>query len=191
MADPVRLDPREYQGTYKLIGGALALDFANLVSFRGTDRHHDWLDPASNVRRWAEAVGLSAGSRGDITDLLELRETLARVFLRLVDGGPPADADVRAIGEVALGALTKRRLQFPIGASEARWVPTAPSVLTAVAEDAATLLTSSEMLNRLAACDECRWLFLDTSRNRSRRWCDPADCGNRDRQRRHYRRKKQ
>ncbi|HUG86040.1 MAG TPA: CGNR zinc finger domain-containing protein, partial [Euzebya sp.] len=54
--------------------------------------------------------------------------------------------------------------------------------------DAASLLTSPDALARLAACGECRWLFLDQTRNRSRRWCDPADCGNRTRQRRHYQR---
>jgi hypothetical protein len=54
--------------------------------------------------------------------------------------------------------------------------------------DAASLLTSKEALRRIAMCKECQWLFLDTTRNHSRRWCDPADCGNRARQRRHYRR---
>ncbi|MGH3787124.1 MAG: CGNR zinc finger domain-containing protein [Pseudonocardiaceae bacterium] len=34
---------------------------------------------------------------------------------------------------------------------------------------------------RVKACaaPDCRWAYLDTSRNRSRRWCDMADCGNR------------
>ncbi|MGW5559426.1 CGNR zinc finger domain-containing protein [Micromonospora sp. NPDC003944] len=27
----------------------------------------------------------------------------------------------------------------------------------------------------------CGWLFLDSTRNHSRRWCDPLDCGNRAR----------
>jgi predicted RNA-binding Zn ribbon-like protein len=34
---------------------------------------------------------------------------------------------------------------------------------------------------RFKACrgDDCRWVFLDGSRNTSRRWCDMANCGNR------------
>jgi predicted RNA-binding Zn ribbon-like protein len=34
----------------------------------------------------------------------------------------------------------------------------------------------------------CAWLFVDTTRNHSRRWCRTDDCGNRERARRHYRR---
>lgn len=54
---------------------------------------------------------------------------------------------------------------------------------------AAKLLASSG-LDRVRQCagDDCGWLFLDTSRNHSRRWCDMADCGNRAKARRHYRR---
>jgi predicted RNA-binding Zn ribbon-like protein len=42
--------------------------------------------------------------------------------------------------------------------------------------------------DRLRRCDDdgCGWLFLDTTRNHSRRWCSSGDCGNRDRARRHY-----
>lgn len=38
---------------------------------------------------------------------------------------------------------------------------------------------------RLCGNPHCRLIFLDVSRNRSRRWCDSAGCGNRDRVRRH------
>ena len=43
---------------------------------------------------------------------------------------------------------------------------------------------------RVKECDNetCRWLFVDMSKNRSRRWCDMKDCGNRAKARRHYRR---
>ena len=34
--------------------------------------------------------------------------------------------------------------------------------------------------------DGCAWLFIDTSKNRTRRWCDMAICGNRAKARRHY-----
>lgn len=53
----------------------------------------------------------------------------------------------------------------------------------------ADLLLAPE-LERLKFCDarDCGWLFIDASRNRSRRWCDMADCGNRAKVRR-YRQK--
>lgn len=189
MADPVPLDPGTYRGTYKLAGGSLALDFANLVSYRGTERQHDWLEPASNLRRWAEATGVTAPAEADNVRLRGVRDLVARVFLAVADGDTPADEDVHVIGGIAAAAWSRRRLRFPRGAPAARWEDDSSSLLTEVAEDAATLLTSGDALARVSACDECRWVYLDTTRNRSRRWCDPRDCGNRARQRRHYHRR--
>jgi predicted RNA-binding Zn ribbon-like protein len=37
---------------------------------------------------------------------------------------------------------------------------------------------------RLCADASCAWLFLDTTRNRTRRWCDMKECGNRNKVRR-------
>jgi predicted RNA-binding Zn ribbon-like protein len=186
MAEPVALDPGSYRGTYKLIGGTPALDFANLVSYRGTDRQHDWLDPDANAVTWARAAGIAAPVGDTIAELRELREVLARVFLDLADRTTPASSDVSHIGELAAGAWGDRRLVLEAGATAATWTSMAPTLLTEIALDAASLLTDAESLSRISACPECRWLFLDTSRNRRRQWCDPADCGNRARQRRHY-----
>lgn len=188
MARALDLDAGGYAGTYKLIGGTLALDFANLVSYRDTDRAHDWLDPVANVVRWARAAGLETAAAGDTGALLELRESLARTFLALADGGHPAAGDVERLGSIAAAASARRRLHFPAGADAAAWHDAEPSLIGELALDAAALLTSAASLRRVSACDECRWLYLDTTRNRSRRWCDPADCGNRARQRRHYHR---
>ena len=159
---------------------------SNLVSYRGTDRAHDWLDPAGNTRRFAEAAGLPTTAGATAAELCDFRELLARVFLAVADGRAPANADVGQIGRLATGE--PRRLRFPAGAPVAVWTDEHPSLLGRVAVDAAALLTSADRLRRVGACAECRWLFLDTARNRSRRWCDPADCGNRARQRRHYQR---
>lgn len=62
-------------------------------------------------------------------------------------------------------------------------------VLFPVARAAATLLTSPDLARaRKCAGDGCGWLFIDKSRNQSRRWCDMSDCGNRAKARRHYQR---
>ena len=58
-----------------------------------------------------------------------------------------------------------------------------------VAQAAADLLISDELkLVRWCEAPDCEWLFLDRSRNRSRRWCDMTSCGNRAKARRHYER---
>jgi predicted RNA-binding Zn ribbon-like protein len=64
-------------------------------------------------------------------------------------------------------------------------------MLKPVVRSAAELLTSDE-LTRVKECADdkgCGWLFLDKSRNRSRRWCDMKDCGNRAKAKRFYERK--
>ena len=66
-------------------------------------------------------------------------------------------------------------------------------VLWPVVWSAANLLTS-RILERVGQCADdrgCGWLFMDLSRNRSRRWCDMKDCGNRDKVRRYYARKRE
>jgi predicted RNA-binding Zn ribbon-like protein len=62
----------------------------------------------------------------------------------------------------------------------------------ALALAVADLLTDEASTRRISECaaDGCGWVFLDTSRNHSRRWCDPEDCGNRARVRAYVNRKK-
>jgi predicted RNA-binding Zn ribbon-like protein len=188
MAEPVALDPDGYGGTYKLIGGAPALDFANLVSYRGTPRAHDWLVPSGNLRRWVEAAGVDVRERGDLDALVELREALASVFLDVVDRRDPRGRAFDIIAAAAQRARGRHQLRWDADGHRASWTLRQPSMHDVLALDAADLLTNDAKRDRLGACGECRWVYLDTTRNRSRRWCDPADCGNRARQRRHYRR---
>jgi predicted RNA-binding Zn ribbon-like protein len=60
-----------------------------------------------------------------------------------------------------------------------------------VARSAADVLVSDEGSRvRRCAGESCHWFFLDSGRNRSRRWCDMRDCGNRAKARRLNARKK-
>jgi predicted RNA-binding Zn ribbon-like protein len=64
-------------------------------------------------------------------------------------------------------------------------------ILNPLVRSAADLLVAPE-LRRVKKCGDpaCGWLFLDTSRNLSRRWCDMRDCGNRAKASRFYKKRK-
>jgi predicted RNA-binding Zn ribbon-like protein len=132
-----------------------------------------------------------------------LRETLYHIFSALSVEQDPDPRDVHALNEVLPLALSHRRLVYTGAAhrpddsgSPFAWQPAAPPVdlarlLWPVLWSAAELLTTGP-LQRVRECDNdpCGWLFVDMSRNRSRRWCDMRDCGNRVKARRHHQRVK-
>lgn len=183
------LDPDGYSGTYKLIGGRLALDLVNTVSWPGTDRHHDWLALPANVPRWLAAVGLVPVDVGsdDIAAIADLRAVVDDVLRPLAHRARPSRAAVDRFNGSLAGAAARRL----IDASTLRWTwppPATPGhALDPVVVGAAEILSARDT-GRLKHCPACDWLFEDRTRNGGRRWCDMADCGSRSKARAYYRR---
>jgi predicted RNA-binding Zn ribbon-like protein len=122
----------------------------------------------------------------------ELREQLHDHLVDCIDHG----GGEHQIGE---GSPLHRAFADAITASSlagtpARWTLDArrPLDLARILALHALDLLQTMPAERLRRCDDdgCGWLFLDTTRNHSRRWCSSGDCGNRDRARRHYARKR-
>jgi predicted RNA-binding Zn ribbon-like protein len=207
----VTLDSGGYSGTYEATAGRLCLDFANTLANRLDDHAHEWLDSYSNLVVWAQLVGVlspeaaqpllsEAAARPEkaalaLDQAIELRETIYRIFSVIGAGRSPARRDLDDLNTALSEALPHLQV-IPDGTAFAwDWSGEAAPLermLWPVARSAADLLTSEE-LGRVGEChgDGCGWLFLDLSRNHSRRWCDMGDCGNRAKARRHYRRKKE
>src|SRR5260370_27720149 len=130
----------------------------------------------------------------DLSRARALREALYAVFSARAAGlpAPPTDLQTlsRAIGRaMAHGGLTPAGPRFEWG-----WPDSAPGldrVSWWVARSAAELLTSSDLtFIRGWASYDSGWLFMDTPKNRGRRWCDMRVCGNRAKSRRHYERRR-
>lgn len=183
----VALDPGEYRGTYKRVGGRLSLDLVNTVSWPGTEQAHDWLSSEENVRRWLRAVGLPLprGGRIDLEGVREVRRLLAEVLRPMAHGKRPGRRDIAALS----GAIAEASRARAIDPSSLRWRWSPPrtvrDALAPVLFDAAELVTAGDH-HRLRFCPACDWLFEDRTRNGQRRWCDMADCGSRDKARRYY-----
>src|SRR5215471_5373336 len=197
--------------TINLIGGRLCLDFVNSVGARRRgpggemiirdEKLHDYLD----LLAWARhAGGLDDREANILTRqasrdpsrarhvfrlALRLRESLYSVFRAIVSGEPAPEHELTVLNEeLQLAQRVKRIAKGKDRPFEWQWAEKTPAldkILSLVSDSAAELLTGGD-LSRLTVCggDDCGWIFEDTSRNRSRHWCDVRDCGNRDRVRR-------
>jgi len=195
---------------FDLSGGVLCLDFANSVSRRktpeeSTDHLRDYDDliafaEQTKILSPKQAKDLQAHSRRHrrsaedaLRRAISHRENIYRVFSALAGGKPAGSADVQQINDFAVEALNHRRLERADGRYRWEWHWNRKNLLDCIlwpiAQSAADLLTSPELDSvRICKAPDCAWLFLDQSRNRSRRWCDMKVCGNRQKARRHYQR---
>jgi predicted RNA-binding Zn ribbon-like protein len=203
--EPLDLDPGRYQGTYKLVGGQPSLDLINTISWPGTEREHDWLDPPANLTLWGQAVGLidnaardridksleksNRDARAQVESVKSVRAILRDAMMPLAMGEVPSPKAIRRLNQL-LEQASRQRFIDP---ETLRWCWAPPTtvegILAPVVWNAGEVMTSVDP-HRLGRCPSCDWLFHDTTRNRSRRWCDMGDCGSRDKALRYYHRNK-
>ena len=188
----------------ELAGGALALDFANTVGGTHVRPTHDHLQGYADIVRFAElAGGLDGAAAARLAGRAErepvraravyelgiaLRESIWAVFSALASGDAPRDADLALIGDAAAAGAARSRLVYDrdgFGWSLPSDGDDLERPLWDIARSAADLLTSGDR-DRVKECASptCEWVFVDHSKNRSRRWCDMSDCGNRAKARR-------
>jgi predicted RNA-binding Zn ribbon-like protein len=192
---------------FDLTGGDLSLDLANTKSRRPTAEPREDLRHYDDLVAWglqahaieaSEAAALRAqasrrprAGRAALERARELREAVFEVFSALAGGRKlPHDALDR-VNAALPRALARLRLRSEEGG--ARWAWSGEADLDRVTwpavRAAALLLTSPDRaLVRECGASDCAWLFLDRSRNGTRRWCDMAVCGNREKARRFQRR---
>jgi predicted RNA-binding Zn ribbon-like protein len=189
-------------------GGSLALDFANTLDWRLRERPVELFHGFSDLLRWAWSAGaltrpearrLRAWAEANpraaaraLAEAMEVREAIAAIFQATLEGGTPPPGPLARLEAACRAAWGSRTLRVAGGEVAWNWrggKPDPNRPASAAALDAARLLTSPECRRvRQCADAECGWFFLDTTRNRSRRWCSMKGCGNRNKARRFYRR---
>jgi predicted RNA-binding Zn ribbon-like protein len=188
----------------EFIGGALALDFTNTIggTHRAPDHEHlqeydDLVDfavlggailPPDARRLKAEAVRHPLRAKDVLRRAGVLREAIWRCFEALSQGRAVESKDLTLMNQEIGDALRHARLVEQAGAFMWGWDgdPSLERPLWPIARSAAELLANPDALAQLRECasDTCEWLFLDRSRNHTRRWCDMNDCGGRAKVRR-------
>ena len=191
--------------------GKLCIDFVNTVDWRNSKkRKKEMLNNFSDMISWGRQVGIledktaqtilkKALQQPDKTkqvykQAIELREVLYRIFSSIATTGQAPSHDLSIFNKYLADSMGKSCCLIP---SQDGFVWSFCSrtdfmdfVLYPIIKSAADFLVSSD-LKRLKQCadDFCGWLFVDKSRNYSRRWCSMKDCGNRAKAHRHYQRK--
>ena len=199
---------------FDLDGGHPALDFTNTVDWRGTEREYEWLANPLDLAAWGLRVGLlsheeagelarsavqnPAQAARALSSARRLREALFRLFKALLEREEPQPEDLRLFNGQLRRALSRQSMQAPDSETHRAYRlgfldegDPLQRFLFRLLRQAAELLTTADA-HRLKVCStpECGWLFLDTTKNASRRWCDMASCGNRAKAQRFYRKKR-
>jgi len=185
------------------VGGDLALDFVNTVTARDTNAI-DWIDSYDALLRWAASTGaftkkdlasLAALARADAKRAVAalrraraLRDAFCSVFYSLIAGRAPSAMPLSLIEEASLAAANASNLGFGGGRVAVHWsvAKSGLDLIAHVVTTRALALLESLPDSRLRLCAgvECGWIFIDTSKNGKRRWCDMATCGNAEKARR-------
>ena len=183
-----------------LDGGWLCLDFTNTVSTRKPARGEEYLQTWDDYVLWVQRVGVLPADEfgiwqqmppGDMDEVRALREAIYDLFDYQAKNGKihPAHLDTLNgfLHEVYMYTcikLTDSGLKRGIFKKTYSEKP-----LWIIALSAETLLLG-DRLSRVKACDNCGWLFLDTSKNGTRRWCNMDTCGSQMKAKAYYHRKK-
>ena len=195
---------------FERVGGRTCLDFVNTASQRRAGPFKDNLNSYEDLLSWglqmeelsepeadrlrALAAADAAGADAVLARARALREAIYRVFTARAAGEALPTSDLERISEENARAGVNRlltpagigRCSFEWRGTDALDRPLWPVAVSAVN------LAASDAAERVKECatDNCTWLFLDASKNRSRKWCEMAECGNRAKARRHYHRSK-
>ncbi|UCE42384.1 MAG: ABATE domain-containing protein [Candidatus Aminicenantes bacterium] len=188
----------------------LCLDFANTLQWHASENPQEHLNSYKDLMDWGHKKGIlseidiqklnrEARRKPDASEkvlkrAIELREAIYRIFSAVAAGAHPEAGDLSILNRDLAKTMAQSRITptkdgftWDINGNkeELDWM------LKPIVRSAADLLTSNE-LDRVKECADdkgCGWLFMDRSRNRSRRWCDMKDCGNRAKAKRFYIRK--
>ncbi|WP_174615499.1 CGNR zinc finger domain-containing protein [Virgibacillus ihumii] len=197
---------------HDLLGGRLCLDFANTVSWHdsreksqelltsyekllGWSLHANILKEQQSLLLLRKAESQPSKAKVVLQQAIELRESIYQIFSLVSGNETPVSKDLSVLNEALSNAYGMMRVVPGENKFSLEFVnceETLDGMLPPIVQSAIEILISEKELSRVKKCEgaPCGWLFLDTSRNRSRRWCSMADCGNRAKAKRFYHNKK-
>ena len=191
--------------------GRLPLDFANTAYWHASNQPLETLEDYDDLVAWSEAAQLLDKSEaasllvsaGDAPKeaakahqkVVSIRDVIYRIMAAVAEGEEPNESDLGIFNLALAVGMEKTKIITTTDGFEWTWGKSDRAfdqMLWPILRTTAELLTSRD-IKRVGQCADdrgCGYLFYDTSRNHSRRWCSMESCGNRAKARRHYQRKK-
>jgi predicted RNA-binding Zn ribbon-like protein len=188
--------------TLEIIGGALCLDFVNTINSR-QDPEHEYLTSYAELVHWGAKIGILSAEQNQrlqkqarqdekvaervLKKAIDHRELFFRLFVKLAQGSEPNKGDMNDFIKLYGDAMASSQLVREEDRFSPRWKldQTLEALLSPIIYSAGEILFSKEV-TQVKECPSCGWLFLDTSKNQTRRWCSMNTCGARDKMRRYH-----
>jgi predicted RNA-binding Zn ribbon-like protein len=165
----------------------LAFEFINSEEWYGRRPRGqvDHLERSEWLAEFLETWGftdIGAPNSAQRRQLLRLRDLLRRMVTALASGEVPSMSDLEELDRFLGGCAIRRHVTYADGEFQVQLAPERRDwtwLLSEIASSFVEVLVEGER-ERVKLCEnaECQWAFYDTTKNRRRRWCDPAECGN-------------
>ncbi|WDV46384.1 CGNR zinc finger domain-containing protein [Clostridiaceae bacterium M8S5] len=193
-----------------ILGERLCLDFVNTIeNHLNESMYIERFTSYNNFVKWCTRVNIldidvanhltKKGNENNIESsnvlkrAIVLREALFKIFLAVISNNTPKQSDIEVLNSEINKTMAFSQLKYKNNTFvwEKNHTNDLDCMFSFIVKDAVSLLTSDK-LDRLKLCDDacCGWLFLDMSKNKSRKWCSMKYCGNRAKARKHYKNKK-
>lgn len=166
----------------------VCIEFVDTVEPRVGPVERDALAGYTGLVGWARRIGLAvprqvSGEHAEqaFKSAIELREALFVLLLALTNRAPPPREAVAVLRRHYVAACASAQLEITTGAATWHWSPDEVEQISQQVAVDAMALVNSPAAARLKQCPRsaggCGWLFVDTTKNGSRRWCSLAGCG--------------
>jgi predicted RNA-binding Zn ribbon-like protein len=188
---------------YEAIGGNLCLDYINTLCGNRKSTVIEYIHSYSDLLHWALSLQIiddsmsnellsrskieKIASQETLSFAIQLRETLYQMIISLRNGKTIVKEDLTFFNNVLQKVQAQKILTFISGKGKLMYNNniTFDRVIWPVIDSAVEIFTEQTSFSHIRECgnNSCGWLFLDQTKNKSRKWCDMAICGNRVKQR--------
>lgn len=183
----------------RLDGNNLCLNFVNTIYDRLALEVRDLIVDKEDWITWLRKTGLleknivfSNDVGFDLEYVTDTRELFYRIFKSLSHNRTVLKKDLKHFEQLLLKARKATKLSIIDNVPKQELIiddNNLSNYVLPIIKSAHDLFISDKIV-RIKECNHCGWLYLDTSKNNSRKWCSMESCGSQVKAKRYYQNKK-